>query len=155
MYGLMSLTWGWAENSLVMTIGIANKYAGPIKGHPDPPLSLKKRLDCLKVALRDIPALTPVQADGRALIARFKELAPRRNTLIHSSTTPEPGGGFSGVGFAVKGGDYVTEDHRFDVPTTWQLAADIAIHSDNVTAFMYRVAKIFDPAQAETNQHFG
>jgi hypothetical protein len=51
-FGLMTLSWAWAENILASTIGIINRSAGPIKGFPEAPQSLKNKVSCLKIALR-------------------------------------------------------------------------------------------------------
>ena len=40
MVGLITLEWAWAETGLAATIGIINRYAGPIAGHPQAPVSL-------------------------------------------------------------------------------------------------------------------
>ncbi len=81
-FGLMTLSWAWAENILASTIGVINRSAGPIKGFPEAPQSLKNKVSCLKIALRDLPALQFVQNDGRVLAERFIELSLRRNKLV-------------------------------------------------------------------------
>jgi hypothetical protein len=83
--GMMTLSWAWAENILAATIGVINRYAGPIKGFPEAPLSLKKKVACLKIALRDISALQCLSNDGRVLAELFKELSLRRNKFIHGA----------------------------------------------------------------------
>src|SRR5262245_49521745 len=85
MVGLMTLTWAWIENSLAITIGVINEHAGPISGHPGAPLSLSKRIDCLKRALRDIAVLKPLQQEGRGLAARLTELGRHRHHFIHGA----------------------------------------------------------------------
>ena len=37
-FGLMTLSWAWAENILASTIGVINKNAGPFKSYPEAPL---------------------------------------------------------------------------------------------------------------------
>lgn len=143
MVGLMTLSWAWAENALAMAIGIANKQAGPIKGHAVAPLSLTRRVDCLKIALRDIPALKPLQDEGRALAVRFIELAMRRNDLVHSAAWQHHEGGFESVGIAVERGDYAVKNHRFNQADAVRLNIEIAKLSDDASAFLLAVAAIW------------
>lgn len=143
MVGLMTLTWAWAENSLAMTIGVINQHAGPIQGFPEPPLSLKRRLECLKIALRDIAILEPFQEEGRALAVRFKELGARRHKFVHGAAWELDQGGFQSVSIAVRAGQNTVEDHRFDQADTVRLNIEIAKLQDETAAFMLRVAAIF------------
>jgi hypothetical protein len=143
-FGLMTLSWAWAENILASTIGVINRSAGPIKGFPEAPQSLKNKVSCLKIALRDIPALQFVQNDGRVLAERFIELSLRRNKLVHGAAWQLHDGGFQSVGFAVHRGDYAAQNHRFNVSDAVRLESEIAKLSDDATAFLFRVGKIFD-----------
>jgi hypothetical protein len=143
MLGLMTLTWAWAENALAMTIGVINKYAGPIKGYPEAPLSLKKRVSCFKVALRDIKALHPLQEEGRALAVRFIELSARRNDLVHGAAWQLKEGSFESIRVGVHAGDYMVKDHSFHISDAIILEAEISELSDAITALMLRVADIF------------
>lgn len=104
MVGLMTLSWAWAETALAATIGIINKYAGPIRGHPQAPVSLKMRVRCLRAALSDIAVLHVVQEDGRALAMRFVQLGKRRNDFVHGAASQHHEGGFQSIAFAVEGG---------------------------------------------------
>jgi hypothetical protein len=143
MVGLMTITWAWAENALAMTVGVINENAGPITGHPEAPLSLKKRISCLKVALRDIKALHPLQEDGRALAMRFVKLGVRRHNFVHGAAWQHHEGGFESMGLAIKAGNYAVQNQRFDIGDAVSLNAEIAKLSDDATAFMLRVGKIF------------
>src|ERR1700731_487453 len=109
--GMMTLSWAWAENILAATIGVINRYAGPIKGFPQAPLSLKKKVSCLKIALRDISALQGNSNDGRVLAKRFKELSLRRNKFIHGAAWQLHKGEVQSVGFTVQRGDYAAQNH--------------------------------------------
>jgi hypothetical protein len=141
--GMMTLSWAWAENILAATIGVINRYAGPIKGFPQAPLSLKKKVSCLKIALRDISALQGISNDGRVLAKRFKELSLRRNKFIHGAAWQLHKGEFQSVGFTVQRGDYAAQNHRFNVSDAIRLESEIAKLSDDATAFLFRVGKIF------------
>ena len=77
MLGLMTFSWAQAENTLAMMIGIIGEHAGLIKGHPEAPLMLRKRVSCLRAALRDIEALKSLQQEGRLLMERFMALSVR------------------------------------------------------------------------------
>jgi hypothetical protein len=143
MFGLMTLVWAWCENTLAMTIGIINKSAGPIKGYPEPPVSLKKRIQCLKIALRDIPILKPFQEDGRALAIRFGELGVRRNQLVHGAAWQLQDGTFQSVGVRVRGGQNVVEDHSFDEADAVRLNGEIAELQDQAAAFLLKIAALF------------
>jgi hypothetical protein len=139
MAGLMLLTWSWAENTLALIIGVINENAGPIKGFPEAPLSLKKRIACLKVALRDIAPVKPLQEEGRVLVARFVELAPRRHDFVHGAAWQSPEGGFQSVSFRAAGGNYATHDHRFNVKDARLLAVEIAELQDSAADFLTKV----------------
>jgi hypothetical protein len=142
--GLMTLSWAWAENILASTIGVLNNNAGPIKGNSEAPQSLKKKISCLKIALRDIPALQLIQHDGRVLAERFIELSLRRNKFVHGAARQLHEGGFQSTGLAAHQGDYAIQDHRFNVSDAVSLESEIAKLSDDATAFLLRVCKIFD-----------
>jgi hypothetical protein len=143
MVGLMTLTWAWAENSLALTIGIINKHAGPIQGFPEPPLSLKKRLECLRVALRDIEVLEPFKEDGRALAARFKELGARRHKFVHGAPWELDQGGFQSVSIAVRAGQNAVENHRFNQADAVRLNVEISKLQDDAAEFLLRVNALF------------
>jgi hypothetical protein len=143
-FGLMTLSWAWAENILAAIIGVINKYAGPIKGFPEPPVSLKKKVACLKIALRDISTLQCFSNDGRVLAERFIELSLRRNKLVHGAARQLHEGEFESVGFIVQRGDYMAQNHRFNVSDAISLESEIAKLSDHATAFLLRVKNIFD-----------
>jgi hypothetical protein len=142
MVGLMTLTWAWAETTLALTIGAINKTAGPIKGHVEPPLSLKNRVACLKIALRDIEVLKPLQDEGRALAKRFVELSRRRNDFIHGAAWQHHEGGFEAMGIGVSAGDYAIKNHRFDQADAVGLTTEVAKLQDDALAFMLAVIMV-------------
>lgn len=146
MIGLMTLTWAWAETSLVMTIGIVEEYAGPTKGHPEPPLSLKKRVACFKTILRDVVILKSLQDEGRALAVRFSELGPRRHDFVHGAAWQTHENSFEATGIRVKNGNYAVENHRFDQSDAIGLTNEIAKLQDDMATFMLKVANILKVA---------
>jgi len=145
MVGLMTLTWAWAENTLAMTIGVISKYGGPIRGYDEPPVSMKKRIACLRRALTDLAILEPLQKEGYALAVLFKELAPRRNQFVHSAAWQVEHGGFESTGVRVRAGQNTVEDHRFDQADAVRLNVEIAKLQDDAAVFMAKVCAIFDP----------
>ena len=100
------------------------------------------RVRCLRVALRDILALNPLQESGRALAVRFVELGKRRNNFIHGAAWQHHEGGFQSIAFAVVRGDYAVQQHRFDVEDAVSLAVEIAKLSDDATGFATNVAGV-------------
>lgn len=144
MVGLMTLTWAWAENCLAMILGIIVENTGPIKGHPEAPLSLKRRIACFKIALRDTAALEPLQQEGRLLAKHFVELGARRNNFVHGAAWQAHEGGFESLAIGVHAGNYATKNHRFDIEDARLLNIEIAKLSDDITAFMLRVCAILD-----------
>lgn len=143
MVGLMTLTWAWAENNLAIIIGVINENAGPIQGFLEPPLSLQKRIRCLKVALREIAILEPFQEEGRALAVRFKELGTRRHKFVHGAAWELDQGGFQSVSIAVRAGKNLVEDHRFDQADAIRLNVEIAKLQDDAADFLLRIVKLF------------
>jgi len=143
LVGLMTLTWAWVENSLAVTIGVVTENAGPIKGHAEAPLSLSRRIDCFKAALRDISALKPLQQEGRALAIHLAQLGRRRHNFIHGASWQLQEGKFEAVSVAVKAGNYTIQNHRFDQSDALALCNEIIHLQDNVTTFMLKVVGIF------------
>jgi hypothetical protein len=143
LVGLMTLTWAWVENSLAITIGIVNENLGPIKGHSQPPLSLSKRIDCFKTALRDIASLKSLQQEGGALALRLTQLGRRRHDFIHGAAWQFEQGRFEAVSIAVKSGNYAVQNHRFDQSDALILCNEIASLQDDMAVFMLKVVGVF------------
>jgi hypothetical protein len=148
MVGLMTLTWAWAENCLAMTLGIINEHAGPIPGHPEAPLSLKRRIKCFRAALDGIPILHPLKDEGRILAERFVKIGPRRHDFVHGAAWQTHEGGFESVAIGVAAGKYSTKNHRFNVEDARLINVQIAELSDDITAFMLKVADALSAARA-------
>jgi hypothetical protein len=143
MVGLMTLTWAWAENSLAITIGVVIEHAGPIKGHREPPLSLSKRIDAFKTALRDVAVLEPLQQEGRTLAKRFTELGRRRHGFVHGAAWQLQEGKFESVSIAVRAGTYAIKTHKFDMSDAVRLNAAITKLQDDIGAFMLKIVAVF------------
>ncbi len=144
MIGLMTLTWAWAENTLAITIGVINEQAGPIEGYPEAPLSLKKRIACLKVALRDIASLKSLQEEGRALAVRYSHLGRRRHDLTHGAAWQLHESDFQSANVRVIAGKYAVKDHRFNQGDAVSLNIEIAKLQDDAAAFMLKVLATFE-----------
>lgn len=142
MIGLMAVSWAWAETALALTNDIINKRAGPISGHPQDPLSLKRRIRFLRTALRDVAALQPVQEEGRLLAERFVKLGMRRHEFVHSATWQVHQGRFEGISIGVEAGKYAAKNHSFDVSGAISLNIEIGQLSDDATAFSLKVDSI-------------
>lgn len=140
MIGLLTVTWGWVDNTLAMAIGLIQENAGPIQGHPESPVSLKKKMAFLRTALRDVVRLHPFQKEGAALLESLKHLSVRRNNLVHSASWQTPEGRFQAVSFKVIAGKYAGKDHGFDIHDAVALNGEIGVLSDKMTAFMLTVA---------------
>ena len=144
MMGLMTLTWAWCENTLATILGVVVENAGPIAGHPQAPLSLKRRVACFRVALRDIAALKPFQQEGRLLAERFIQLGTRRNNFTHGAAWQTQEGGFQSMAIAVEMGKYAIKDHRFNESDAISLNVEIAKLQDDTAAFLLKVLALFD-----------
>ena len=70
---------------LALSLWMIDEAAGEIQGHPEAPISLKKRLSYWRTALRDVAALESVEQDGAALVKLFEDLAPRAMNLFMAS----------------------------------------------------------------------
>ena len=143
MLGLMTFSWAHAENMLALTIGIIGEHVGPMKGHPEAPLMLKRRVDCLRVALRDVEVLKPLQQEGRMLMERFMKLSVRRNDFVHGAAWQLNESTYQSISFAVIDGKYAPKYHRFDQGDTVSLNAEIAKLSEDAVAFMQKTAAAF------------
>jgi hypothetical protein len=144
MLGLMTMTWGWVDTTLAMTIGMAQEYVGPITGFPEAPVSLKKKLACLKRLLRDVPVLEPLKEEGAALIELTRELGTRRNNLVHGAAWQAHEGVFQALNLKVIAGKYAGSDHHFNIVNTHALNVKIGILSDDLTKFMLKVGETLD-----------
>lgn len=102
--GLMTLSWGWADYVLSYIIATIIQQTGTIHGHPEPPVSLKKRVKALRRALRDVPILQPFKEEGTLLAERFLEIGNRRNNLVHSAAIQTHKGTFEALSLKVKEG---------------------------------------------------
>jgi len=143
MVGLLTLTWAWAETSLAITIGVINEQAGPIKGHPEAPLSLSRRIACFKAALREIVQLKPLREEGNALATRFVELGRRRHDFIHGAAWQLEEGRFESVSVAVKAGRYTVTNQRFHIDDARDLNIHIGELPDDIAIFMLKVVGTF------------
>jgi hypothetical protein len=143
MVGLMTVVWAWAENALAIAVGVIIEQTGPIKGHPEAPLSLSRRIDAIKIALRDVIALKPLQQEGRALATRFAELGRRRHDFVHGAAWQFGEGKFESVSLAVTAGKYAIKNHRFDLRDAVHLNAEIAKLADDITTFLTKVGAAF------------
>lgn len=137
--GLMTLTWAYAENGLAIMLHTIITSTGPIKGHFEAPLSLKRKLAAFRSALRDIPALKPLQQDGGVLAVRFGHLGKRRNDFTHSAAFNREEGGFKTTIARPQGGNYAIENKRVEVGDAVLLQAEIAEFCEQVVDFMARV----------------
>jgi hypothetical protein len=144
MVGAMTLVWAWAENFLALSIGIIDGAGQSVHGHPEAPISLKKRLSYLRTALRDVPALEPVKQDGKVLIKLFKELVPRRHQLVHGSLWLMPEDGFESSRLAIKGWNYARDQKRVEIVDVVRFNVEIRNLSVAAAAFNRRVIEIFD-----------
>ena len=143
MVGMMTLTWAWAENCLAITVGVIAEHAGPIRGHREPPLSLSKRIDAFKTALRDVAALESLQAEGRTLATRFTQLGRRRHDFIHGAAWQLQEGKFGSVSIAVRAGTYAIKTHSFDMNDAVHLNAEITKLHDDIAVFMRKIVAVF------------
>jgi hypothetical protein len=143
MVGLLTLTWAWSETTLAMTLGIINEHAGPIDGHSEAPLSLKRRLKCFRATLRTVAALEPLQKEGSALAERFGKLSVGRNNFVHGAAWQTHEGAFESFAIGVHSGNYATKNHRFDVESARLLNVEVAKLQDDMAAFMLKVVALF------------
>jgi hypothetical protein len=146
--GLMTVTWAYIENALGIMLGTITDRCGPVKGHREIPRSFKPRVDCFKIALRDIPFLKPLSQDGRALAMRLTELSRRRNELVHRSAIHLGKGAFEAIALTTVGWNYTIENHRFDVSDAAHLNMEIAEFCSDVIDFMARVDAVFADSHA-------
>ena len=91
-------------------------------------------------ALRDIEALHPFQQEAAVLLESLKELGTRRNHLVHGAAWQQQEGSFQSVSFKVIGGKYAGRDHHFNIRDAYTLNVEIGKLSDEMTAFMLKVA---------------
>ena len=144
MLGLITIVFAYSENGLGIMLNTIIENAGAIKGHDQAPVSLKRRLDCFRAALRDVPALKLLREDGRMLATRFAQLGRRRNDLVHSGAINLGQGQFKGTLLLTEGRKYTVEDHRFDIRDAVALVVEVPEFCQQVLDFMARVDAAFE-----------
>lgn len=142
--GLMTLSWAWAETMLACIIGVINGHAGPLKRHNEALVSLKRKVSYLKLALRDIAMLQPIQNDGRLLAERFIKLSVRRNNIVHGAAWKFNEGGVNATIMPVIKGNYLIQKHSFNKSDTIALEREIAELSNDAQSFLLRLIALFD-----------
>lgn len=143
MIGVMVVAWAWAENWLALSIGIIDDALPEIRGHPERPISLKRRLSHLRTALKDVPALEIVKQDGTALIELFVKLSPRRHELVHGSLWLMPHGGFESLHLSVKGREYASQQKRVEIRDVVLFNREVKDLTRQAAAFNARLITIF------------
>jgi hypothetical protein len=144
MIGVMIVTWAWAENWLALSIGIIDDAIPEVRGHPERPISLKKRMSYMRAVLRDIPALEVVKDDGHALIKRFMELSGRRHQFVHGSLWLMPEGGFKSDRLVIKGREYTREEKRVEIGEVVHFVREVKDLAHLARDFNMRLIEIFD-----------
>ena len=98
-----------------------------MRGHKVLPISLKGKLDYLRTALKDVPALDPFKDNGAVLIKLFVELKERRHDLVHGATWLMEQGGFEAHISTIKGRKHTIEKKPVEI-------ADVIAFNDEVNA---------------------
>jgi hypothetical protein len=144
MVGVMTITWAWAENWLALSLWLIDEAAGDIHGHPEAPISLKKRLSYLRIALRDVSVLESAKQEGAALIKLFKELAPRRHEIVHGTLYLMPQGGFESSRLAIRGREYSRHQKRVEIADVVQFNVEVNALAQASAGFNIRLRRIFE-----------
>lgn len=144
MIGVMTISWAWCENALAMAIAVidANRV-DEMPGHSSLPVSLSKRLDYLKRALREIPALETAKEDGALLAQTFSDLKQRRHSVIHGSLWRVQGGGFSNMNIQSKRRLIAPVQQQIDIKDIVLLNIDIERLSDAGMSFLKKISAIY------------
>ncbi|MGA9852446.1 MAG: hypothetical protein WBR15_05885 [Gammaproteobacteria bacterium] len=143
LIGAMALSWAWAEICLGVTVGIINKYAGPLKNYSEAPLMLGKRVKYLREALNKLTVLNPVKKDGLALAERFMQLRDSRNHFIHGAAWKHADGSFQFTNMGIVAGNYTFKDKGLNITDAIELNIKIGKLSDDASAYMSRVTALF------------
>ena len=143
MIGLMVISWAWSENALALAIGIIDETVEEMRGHKELPVSLKKRLDYLRTALKDVPALEPIKEEGTALIKLFVELKERRHELIHGSTWQLDQGGFEAHLSTIKGRKHLIEQKRVEIGDVVLFNIEVDKLGEAALSFLTRIDAIY------------
>ena len=141
MLGMMTLTWAWAENALVLSIGIIDESGAKPRPPQGLPISFSGKLKYLRAALRGVSALKHLQDRGTSLMDELAALADRRNALIHASIGVSESGGLESTLFPKSGGTPARK--KVSVAEAVALNIDIDKVSDDVTQFLLSVSKAF------------
>lgn len=136
MIGLMTIGWGWCDTVLSEIIRLIIERVGPIDGYSDAPLSMKKKIKCLRRALKTVKILEPLQQTGLALAELFVNLSGRRNEIVHSASIQTNKGLFESIGLKSVDKKYVRHTHRFTLDEAIVLSDEIGKLSDRITKLM-------------------
>lgn len=138
----MTLSWAWVEKTLAMTIAIITDKFGQINGHSEAPVSLKRKVKCLKAALKSISNLNPLQESGTILAQRLIKLGGRRNELVHGAMWKTYEGDIQTTGFKVIAGKYAVQERNIDINDAISIKGEICKLSNDMIAFMLEVDRI-------------
>lgn len=137
--GAMTLSWAWVENTLGLTISIITDKFGEIEGHSEAPLSLKRKVQCFRKALKSISQLDGLKERGSLLAERLLTLGDRRNNLVHGAMWRTHEGDIKAISLKVVKGEYTAHEESLSVSDAIRLDREIAKLSDDMTAFMIAV----------------
>ena len=144
MIGVMTISWAWCENGLAIAIAVidANRLDG-VSGRTSLPISLSKKLDYLKTALREIPALEGVEKDGTLLVQMFSDLKHRRHSIIHGSLWSGRAGSFENLNIKSKGRLVAPDQQPIDIADVIRLNIEIKRLSDVGMTFLRKINVIY------------
>lgn len=140
--GTITITWGWADLLLSLAIGILFESLPAIKGHPDIPRSMDKRLHYLKCALKT-DALAPLQQEGSLVAKEFARLKETRNEIIHRAAWKTGKGQFDSLRLDIKGRKQTAVYEGFDLNVATAFGMEVVGLVDISHAFLFKLVEIF------------
>lgn len=150
--GFVVLNWSVIEQQIDNIVFVAFKKAGgkAIRKNGDIPVSLKQKLDFLKVSFTRLGRLKDFREEGLTLIGNTRTLSDQRHDLVHAaitSTKPAETGGFTfrKIGYG-KEDLYVHPAFTFD-PSDFDKLGGLL--GDHLTALIQFSQKLRDAFQVE------
>jgi hypothetical protein len=143
--GFVVTTWPWVEQNLDLGIAAARLLPGGRRVIPTLPIGLRPKIVALQVALKALPQLRPLKAQGLQALASVQRIKDRRHDLVHSVLASQnaPDGVYRYRQLSVEHGEYKFRQWKFNIKSfpvlkqrieaavadsLWLASAIVAVH---------------------------
>jgi hypothetical protein len=125
--GFVVVQWGQAEQSLEMIVAMLYQSLGGKSFAKRIPVPLTPKLEFVQKCFTRLPRLQRFEAEGDALVQKFRQLSQTRHDLIHGAiaSVSMDQGDFHFAKLDVKEGFHVVREFRFELAEFPKLTNDL------------------------------